>query len=113
MIRFLILMISVFCVAFAPAAPKAKAKIIPQTQSELQLYLIDSTWIADGNADRVYTFRKNGVFEGTQSKPTFEVTGRRTVTITWGAKTKIPCLITEDCTTMIELAGAKHTYIRK
>ena len=113
MTRLLILLLSVFCVVSAYAGPKPKQRILPQTQAELKIFLIDSTWIADGKADHAYSFRENGIFEGTKSMPTYEVTGRRTVTIMWGAATKIPCLITEDCATMIEMAGARHTYVRK
>jgi len=111
--RLLILFFTLFCAVSLRAEPNPKQKPNPQTQTELQKFLINTTWMADGKADRSYTFRKNGIFEGKKSKPSFEVTGRRTVTISWGSQTKIPCLITEDCSTMIELAGARHTYVRK
>ena len=98
---------------FFAASTFAETKPLPQTQAELQKFLLNTTWLSDGKADHPYTFRKSGIFEGKKSKPTFKVTGRRTVTISWGSDTKIPCLITEDCATMIELSGARHTYIRK
>ena len=93
--------------------PEEKQKPIPQTQEDLQKFLIGTTWVADGQADNPHSFLKNGTFAGKKLKPTYKVTGRRTVTIFWGSKTKIPCLITEDCSTMIELAGERHTFSRK
>ncbi|MEO7101348.1 MAG: hypothetical protein ABI162_18500 [Luteolibacter sp.] len=121
MTRLLLILFSGILSTLLHANPEEKQKLIPeekqksiqQTQEDLQKFLIGTTWIAEGESNNPHSFLKNGTFAGKKLKPTYTVTGRRTVNIFWGAKTKIPCLITEDCSTMIELAGERHTFSRK
>jgi hypothetical protein len=87
-------------------------KALPETREELAVYLIGTSWIVDGDPTKPATFRDRGIFESGRLKPRYLVTGRRSVTIIWSPKTKIPCIISEDCGSMIEMAGERHTFTR-
>lgn len=85
----------------------------PETEAELAQFLPGTSWLGDGDASNPHVFSPNGKFESNKLKPSYVVTGRRTVTIVWAPHTKIPCHLNEDCSTMTELAGERHTFIRQ
>ncbi|WP_035608461.1 hypothetical protein [Haloferula sp. BvORR071] len=103
------------CLAQNPAPEK---KPLPDTKQELEVYLVGTSWIADADGTRAHVFRKDPkakrqLFEGKKLKPTYVVTGRRTLTVTWAPKTIINCVVTEDCSKMSEINGEKHTWVRQ
>ena len=85
---------------------------LPQTAAELEKYLIDTTWVPHAEPNNPYTVNRDGRFVGREAQPTFKVTGRRTLTMFWGPTTHIPCVLSEDCSLMIEQAGVRHTFVR-
>ena len=85
---------------------------LPETKEEFQTYLIDTSWAPLGDRSDVRTFRRSGIFEGREMKPSFKVTGRRAVTITWTPQTIIPCVFAEDLEVMVEQSGLQQTFVR-
>jgi hypothetical protein len=93
------------------------SKKLPDTEAELREFLIGNVWIAVGKEMVKYRFGDDGriVIEGKDPRPYYQVTGRRKVTVYWGAKIGDQpnvCHVSEDCLAISEMTGNRNLFTR-
>ena len=111
--KMTLLSILVYAALYAPDDALGQSpRWVPEDAQQLFAVLVGTVWAADGKPEESYTFLSDGHFKGSVLQPTYTITGRRMLTMHWAPDTNIRCLLNEECSSMTELGGERHTFVR-